>query len=87
MTLTEENKTEFVEALLDRITDVKEAIVFIDTKPEALQYVMGSLETLRSLAKKLLSPIEFKDINEHIDSEINIINVMLTKLEKIEGKF
>lgn len=87
MTLTEEDEVEFVEVLLDRITEVKEAIVFIDTKSEALQYVMGSLETLRSLAKKLLSPREFKDTNDHIDSEINIINVMLIKLEKIEGKF
>lgn len=87
MTLTEEDKVEFGKALLDRITEVKVAIAFIDTKSEALQYVMGSLETLRSLAKKLLSPIEFKDINDHIDEEINIINVMLTRLEKMEGKF
>lgn len=87
MTLTEEDEVEFGKALIDRITEVKEAIVFIDTKPEAFQYTMGSLMTLRSLARKLLSPIEFKNISEYIDSEINIINVMLTRLEKIEGKF
>lgn len=86
MTLTEEDETKFGTALLERITEVKKAIVFIDTKSQASQYVIGSLETLRSLAKKLLSPIEFKDTDEYIDAEINIINVMLTNIEKDKMK-
>lgn len=84
MTLTEEDEVEFIEALLDRITEVKEAIVFIDTKSQAVQYVTGSIDTLRSLTKKLLSPRESKDMNDHIDSELNVIIAMLARLEKIE---
>lgn len=84
MTLTEEDEVEFIEALLDRITEIKEAIVFIDTKSQAVQYVTGSIDTLRLLTKKLLSPRESKDMSDHIDSELNVIIAMLARLEKIE---
>lgn len=87
MALTEEDEVQLVGTLIERITEIKNAITQIETKKEAMAYTIGSMETLRSLAKQLLSPKEFKNVNDYIDAEINIIKIMIKRLEKIEGKY
>jgi hypothetical protein len=84
MVLTDEQQEEFATLVGERLDQIKDAIPYIETTHEAASFVIGSVESLRYLAEKLLSPDTYKIVDRHIDSEVKVINIMIERLRFIQ---
>jgi hypothetical protein len=80
MVLTDREQEEFLTLLGERLSQVKDAIPYIETTYEAKSFVIGSIGTLRYLAEKLLSPDTYSIVDKHIESETKIINSIIERL-------
>ncbi len=81
MVLNGKEQEEFIIAISERLKDVKNSIPQIETTNEARGFVIGSLETLAYMSKRLLPPDKLKEMVGAIEEQEMILANMIERLE------
>lgn len=83
MVLKGEGQEEFIITISERLKDVKNSIPQIESSDEARGFVIGSLETLAYISKRLLPPDKLKEMIGAIEEQEMILASLIERLEKL----